>query len=121
MSLTVAQIAKKAFDAVAAKLNGVVFDGVLTTDEKGEYNTATASYDDASDATSNCRVIVDKTPRDGKLGTYTIGEKERVILVEGLTTTPTENMTITFNGVTKTITFVDDALFAGGLYNMVVR
>lgn len=121
MSLTVGQIAKRAFDAVAKKLNGVIFDAVLTTDEKGAYNTTTASYDDASDATSNCRVIVDKTPRDGKLGTYTIGEKEKVILVEGLKTAPAENMTITFNGDTKTITFIDDILFAGELYYMVVR
>lgn len=121
MSLTVGQIGKKAFDAVAKKLSGVIHDAVLETDEKGSYNRTTASYDEASNSTYDCRLIVDKTPKDGKVGTYTVPEKERVLLVEGLTVVPKENQTLTYGGETKTITFVDDILFAGELFYVVVK
>jgi flagellar basal body rod protein FlgG len=121
MSTSVAEIGKKAFDAVARSLSGVVHSAVITTDEKGTYNTTTASYDASEGSTHDCRLIVDKTPKDGKIGTYTITEKEQLVLVEGCPIIPSENMKITFNGVEKTITFVDDILFSGTLFSLVVK
>ena len=121
MATSIAQISKKAFDAVSKKVNGVIFKAVLETDEKGSYNRTTAAYDDATNTTYNCRLLVDKTPKDGKLGTYIISKKEQVLIVEGLTIVPKENQTLTFNGGTKTITFVDDVLSAGSLFYVVVK
>lgn len=121
MSTTLKLISKKAFDKLAAKLTGVVFTGTLTKQTKGAYNRTTGSYDAPTDATHSCRVLVAETPTNGLLGTYTVSEKEKVLIVEGLTVVPVENDKLDFNGDTKTVTFVDDILDAGEFFQVVAR
>jgi hypothetical protein len=119
---TVAEIAKEAFDSVAKEIGGVIFDGVLSDDPHGLYNQTTAAYDlrPPDPSQFNCRVLVTQTPKDGRIGSYTVGPKESVALIEGLKTSPKENMILNFSGKTKTLTFVDDILYAGQLFTVVM-
>ena len=122
-SRTVSTIAKRAFDGVAGSIGGVVFDATYTTPQgRAGFNRLTGNSERTPGTEHPCRVVVEGTNRDNALvGSYTIGEKERVVLIEGLEVAPTENGRLFWRGEEQILTFVEDILFSGTLFRAVVR
>lgn len=121
MATTVAAIADAAFDAVAAKITGVINACTVTRVTNGAYNTSTGTY---ATTTSNDtgRALVDETkPIADLFPDYVVGPSDTLILCEGLSTAPQENDTITIGATTRTITKVRDIVGAGTLFYVVAR
>ena len=121
-TLTPATIARRAFNRISTRIGDVIFDAVMTTSERGPYNRLTGEYEKVEGTEYPCRVVVEKTNLDGNIvGSYIVSEKERVLYIEGLKVSPLENARIRFNNDEKTITYVDDVLFSGTFFKVVVR
>ena len=121
MVQNVKNIAKQAFDSINSVLTDVVHPGILRQTETGVYDSSSASYAVGPITRNNCSVIVDQIPSDGRVGNYTITQKENVLIVASLDVMPRENDFLIYAGQERIIAFVEDILLAGGLYRLVVR
>jgi hypothetical protein len=122
MTTTVAAIAKKAFDAVAAKIGGVTQTGTLTRKANATYNATTEAYTAAA-STYTCRVVDNSGKRmgvaPGAFANYVAGPGEVLLYLEGLTVVPLKDDRIAYGAHSRTIQAVEDIVGAGCLYAVV--
>lgn len=119
--VTVAQISAKAFDAVAAKITDAIHPASLGWTEKGAYDPSSGTYTTAPKSATG-RVVEDSVkPVSDIFEGYIAGPADVLVLMEGFTTVPVENWTITYAGKTLTIMKVQDLVAAGSLFYCVVR
>ena len=119
--VTVAQIAAKAFDAVAAKITDAIHPATLNWVEQGNYDPIEGKYPEVERSASG-RVVEDSTkPVADVFEGYIAGPAEVLVLLEGFTVAPKENWTLTYAGKTRTIMKVQDIVAAGSLFYVVAR
>lgn len=98
--VTVADIAKAAFDGV----------GVAITDAT---HTATLTH---AGGTDTGRVVVDKVKPSSEFTTFKPSQSAQLILMEGFATAPTDGDTLTFNARNYFVIRVQDIVAAGSLF-----
>lgn len=121
---TVAEIAKEAFDAVAAEFTDVIQTATLTrpaTDRT--YNASSGAYEGGTDP-------INQTGR-GLIGTaqalkdtfpaHVAGPTDTLIYLEGFTTEPKENDKVTIAGVERTIANTGDIVGVGTFFAVVAK
>ena len=119
--VTVAEIAAKAFDAVAAKITDAIQAATLNWETQGAYDYDTGTYTTVAQSDSG-RVVEDSTkPVADVFDGYIVGPAEVLVLMEGFTTVPKENWTLTYAGKTRTIMKVQDIVAANSLFYVVAR
>lgn len=122
----VASIAKKALDAVAAKVDGVVHSITLThTDSNPVYDAATGIASPGSPVTAAGRAIDESGSSINIIKStfpwYVITGAERVLFLEGLNRAPVNGDTITGPTLaTGTVMAVQDLLGASQAYRVIV-
>jgi hypothetical protein len=122
----VASIAKKALDAVAAKVDGVVHQITLThTDSNPVYDAATGVVTAGTPVTATGRAIDEAGSSVNIMKSvfpaYVIVGGERVLFLEGLNRTPVNGDTISGATIrTGKITAVQDILAADQAYRVIV-
>src|SRR5690606_15435600 len=86
MAKTVASIAKKAMDAVAEKISGVVHSATLTRTTAGEYDPSTGTQTETTETDAGRLVLASETPAADIFPDYVPGPSEELAYIEGLTT-----------------------------------
>ena len=118
--MRIADIAKRAFDAVAAKIEDSVIAATLTRTANDLYNDEAGQYW-TSEATQSGRVVVDGiAPARDIFPEYVIGPADELVMLQGFTSCA-ENDELTYNGATKTVMAVQDIAGAGTLFYAIVR
>ncbi|WP_108482263.1 hypothetical protein [Oceaniglobus ichthyenteri] len=119
--VTVAEIAAKAFDGVAGKIAGVIHPATMNWTEKGAYDPDTGSYTTTAKSDTGRAVEDSEKPVADVFEGYVAGPADVLVLMEGFTTVPKENHTITYAGRTRTILRAQDIVAAGAIYYVVAR
>lgn len=118
---TVAQIAKQAFDKVAAKISGAIHSAVITYQTQGAYDPVAGEYP-VVDVTLTGRAVQDSVkPIADIFPAYVAGPSDALVLLEGFSTLPQENWKLSFAGKVRTIRQVQDIVAAGSLFYVVAR
>lgn len=118
---TVAEIAKEAFDAVSEEMPDVIQSGTLTRTTQGAYDPETGDYTTTTQ-TWLCRALfADEKAMADAFPAYVIGAGDRVVYVEGLTTTPRETDALTIGGQSTTVMRVGDIVGVGTFFSLIVR
>jgi len=118
MARTVAQIAKRAFDRVAARIPDAIHAATLTREVQGAYDAVAGAYSTTT-ATQSGRIVVDTVkPIADIFPAYVVGPSDELILLEGFTSA-VENDELQFAGRTKTVKKVQDIVAAGSLFYVV--
>lgn len=119
---SIAEIAKKAFDAVYAKLPEVIQVGELTKKNSNSYNTATGEYENVSSDAFSCRVLIDTSSAiQDSFPAHTIGPKDVLLYLEGLASAPEEGDIITVSGFERTIVKTGDIVGVGTFFVVVAQ
>ena len=119
--VTVAQIAAKAFDAVAAKITDEIHPATLNWVEQGNYDPIEGKYPEIERSASG-RVVEDTTkPVADVFDNYVAGPSDTLVLMEGFSEAPKENRTLEYAGRKRTIIRAQDIVAAGTLFYCVVR
>lgn len=117
---TVAEIAREAFDAVAAEITDAIHQATLTRETQGAYNTTTGAYETTTSVQTG-RVVVDTTkPVQDVFPDYVVGPGDELILIEGMTSAK-ENDKLAFAGRTRIVRQAQDIVAAGTLFYVVAR
>jgi hypothetical protein len=124
MSTTVAAIAAEAFTAVAEELPDVIKSCTITRTVQGAYDATTGAYSVTTTTyTGRALIATGGTVEGGVASTikdmfpnYVAGPADVVIFIEGLSTAPKENDTVTIGGVARTIKAAGDIVGAGSFY-----
>lgn len=120
MAYTVAQIAARAFTAVAARITDAIHDASLSDDAQGAYDTATGVYAITTTTAIGRAVVASEKAIPDIFPAYIAGPADELILLEGFTACR-ENMRLTFAGWVRTVTQVQDIVNAGSLFYVVAR
>lgn len=122
MSITVAQIANLALDAVGGAITDAVHSASLAYDTQGIYDPATGTYAETTTTLTGGRAVLDTTTPPGDLfPDYTIGPGDQLVMLEGFTETPREGWRLTFAGTTYHVRTVQDIAAAGTLFYVIAR
>ncbi|MCW2309722.1 hypothetical protein [Rhodobium gokarnense] len=117
MTTTVATIAAKAFDGVAAKISGVIQSCTLTRTTQGAYDPSTGSYSTTTSTDTGRGLFDTSTKIEDALPGYIAGPTEKLVWIEGLDTlTPKENDGLTVGASSYTVMHVGDIVGAGSFY-----
>lgn len=119
---TVAEIAKEAFDGVAEEMPDVIQAASLTRTVRGEeYDSDTGSYLVTTE-TWPCRALfADENSMADAFPAYVIGPSDRMVYVEGLTTTPNETDRMVIGGQPVIVQSVGDIVGVGTFFSLIVR
>lgn len=118
--MKIADIAKEAFDAVAAEITDAVIAATLTRTTNDIYNEEAGQYWTTATQQSG-RVVVDGiAPARDIFPEYVIGPADELVMLQGFTSCA-ENDLLTYGGATKTVMAVQDIAGAGSLFYAVVR
>lgn len=118
--MKVADIAKRAMDAVQAKITDAIHAATLSRDVQGAYDPVVGAYAITTYSATG-RVVVDTvTPVADIFPDYVIGPSDQLVMLEGFTTCA-EADRVTFAGIGHTVRRVQDIVAAGTLFYAVVR
>lgn len=122
--VTVAQIAAKAFDAVAAKITDAIHPATLNWVDRGAYDPISGSYPETERSASG-RVVEDSTkPVADVFEDYVAGPRDTLVLMEGFSEVPKENWKLEYNDYigddARVIKRVQDIVAANSLFYVVV-
>lgn len=117
--VTVADISKEAFDAVAAELGGVVHDATLTYDVLGEHNPTTGVAVATPTTATGRAVFGTAAAIASRFPAYVIGPDDLLIMLEGFTTVPRVGWRVTINSIERTIKAVGDIAGAGDFFEVI--
>ncbi|MDH3579973.1 MAG: hypothetical protein OEM91_05025 [Hyphomicrobiales bacterium] len=120
MVTTVAAIAAEAFTDVAAELD-VIKACTVTAVTQGAYNPVTHTYAETTTVETGRAVMDQAKPIKDVFPDYVVGPGDTLFWLEGLTTAPKENNTLTIGGVPRKITQVGDVAGAGTFFSVVAR
>lgn len=113
---TIAEIAKEAFDDVAAEFTDVIKDCTLTRTIQDGYDPSTGAHSTTT-VTSEGRAVFDtSTAIADALQGYVAGPGELLVYLEGLAMVPKENDAIVIGGEDFTIVHVGDVVGAGSFH-----
>ena len=121
MATTVTAIADAAFDAVAAAITDAVQTITLTKTALGAYNVATGAYAETDTAYTGRGVLDTVKPMRDVFPNWTVGPKDQLWLLEGLSAAPAEGDKLTVSSVDYRIAKVQDIVGAGTLYYVVAQ
>lgn len=120
--ISVAEIAKKAFDGVAAKMPEVIQVGELSKKAAGSYNAATGKYEAVSTDIFSCRVLIGTSNAiQDTFPAHAIGPKDIILYLEGLSSVPSEGDLITVSGVERKIVKTGDIVGVGTFFVVVAQ
>lgn len=122
MALSVASIAKRAYDGVAGKIAGVIHEATLIREGEPTYDPQTGQFT-SSEETDTGRIVFDNAkPLTDVFPDFVPGPGDELAYVEGLhNMTPREGDRIEAVGRTFAVRQVSDLLRAGALYPIIVR
>ncbi|MBL4700115.1 MAG: hypothetical protein JKX85_02560 [Phycisphaeraceae bacterium] len=123
MVKTVAQIAKKAFDAVAKAIPDSIHECMLEREgEAGEYDAVSGEYSTSEPEIWTGRALVSTgTAIRDTFPDYVAGPTDVLIYLEGLSIAPLENDRVTIKSKTRLIVYTGDIVEAGTFFAMVAR
>jgi len=119
---SVADIALKAFNGVAAKISGVIKTCTITRDSVvGTYNPATGSWASGPNAVDMTGQLVETTAKavEDVFPELVIGPSDKVFIIRGLSEAPIETDTLTIGAASLVIKAVGDVVGSGDLYFVV--
>lgn len=117
--MRVEDIAREAFDAVAAEVDGPIQSATVTRTTQGTYNPATGQYA-ITTATATGRAIAEtETAIADVFPGYVASEAETLYLIIELDWAPKQNDTLTIGGKAMSITKVRDVLGVAELFRVV--
>ena len=116
---TVAEIAAEVFEAVRAEIDGVIKDVTLTKSVKTTYNATTGAHSQTTTTATGLAMEATERAIQDNFPAYVAGPTDRPFYLQGLTTAPAENDTITIGSETLTVKRVADIVGAGALYFVV--
>lgn len=117
---TVAEIAAKAFTAVAAKITDAIHSASLAYDVQGVYDFDAGEYGITTETETGRAVVDTVKPMTDIFPDYVAGPGDELILLEGFTGCA-ENYRLTMTGATWHIQRVQDIVAAGSLFFVVAR
>lgn len=119
---TIAQIADKAFSAVAARIGGAVHPMVIKRKSANEYNPATGGWTTLLQNADGRIVFDNATPPADVFPDYVPGPGEELAYCEGLPSLmPREGDSIEAVGKTFSVIRSANLLYAAGLWPVVLR
>lgn len=117
---TVAQIAARALNGVAARITDAVHAATVTRATRGAYNTTTGAYAVTTASQTGRAVFATETPIIDVFPEYVIGPGDQLILLEGMAGLK-ETDALVIGSVTRTIRAVQNIAGAGSVYYVVAR
>lgn len=118
--VTVAEIAKEAFDGVAVSIEGVVKAATMEYDTQGAYNAATGTYALTPTSGGAGRAIVGTAKAvKSSFPAYVAGPNDILLYLEGFTSSPSINWRVSIDGVVRVIKHIGDVVGAGGFFEVV--
>ena len=118
--VTIAEIAKEAFDAVALEITDAIHAATLTRTVDGVYNTTTGAYETTTPDQEGRAVVDTVTPKADVFPDYVVGPADELVLLEGMTSAK-ENDSLVFAGRTRIVMQVQDIVAAGSLFFVIAR
>lgn len=118
---TVALIAAEAFTDVAAELTDVIKSCTLTKTTLGAYNATTGAHATTTSSVTGRAVAGTERAIQDIFPAYVVGPRDVLFYLEGLSSPPAENDTLTVNSVDYTITQVGDIVNASTFFAVVAR
>lgn len=122
MTISVADIAKQAFDKVASKISGVIQAATITRTVNGTYNPTTGTYTQSTSTDTGRGVFASEDVAKDIFPDYIIGPSDEMIYLEGLKSlAPKETDNLAIGGRTLTIKRVRNLVNSGGLYAVMAQ
>lgn len=123
---TVATIAKKALDGIAARISGVVQAATITRTYPGTYNVTLGTHAAIPLAWTGRAVFCNASAAKDQFPEYVIGSTDEVLFLEGFIPDdefkgPKESDVITIAGVDRTIMAAQDIAGGGGAWYCIAR
>ena len=119
MTITVAEIAKQAFNGVAAALGGVVSDATLSYDAQGAHDPVTGTAITTTTSATGRAVIGTSAAIPSKFPSYVVGPFDTLIMLEGFSMAPKVGFKVTIGTNERTIKAVGDIAGAGEFFEVV--
>lgn len=124
---TVAEIALEVFTAIAEELPEVVKDCTLTKSTKGAYNASAGTYSETPSTYTGKAIIttggtvegINSTLRDS-FPAYVAGPTDINMMLQGLSTAPEKNDTLTIGSDIWTVKLVGDIVGVGEFFIVIV-
>ena len=117
MTVSVADIAKSAFDKVSTKISGVIQTATMTRKSGGTYDPATGTYTNGTATDSGRGVFGSTDAAQDIFPEYVIGSSDELIYLEGFDTlAPKETDELSIGGRTLKVMASRNLLNTGGLY-----
>lgn len=118
---TVAEIAREAYDAVAAELPEVIQAAQLQRTTRGAYDPQSGGYAETVQ-TFPCRALFsDEKAMADAFPAFVAGPSDRMVYVEELATLPLENDRMTIGGRPVIVVQTSDIVGVGSFFALVVR
>lgn len=118
---TVAQIAAKAFIAVAAKITDAIHPATLTRETQGAYNPTTGAYA-VTTVVQTGRAAVDTVrPVTDVFPSYVVGPGDQLVLLEGFTIVKENDALVITGKPAMVVRAVQDIVAAGTLFYIIAR
>lgn len=121
MTLTVAEIAKLAFDGVARGIGGVVHEAQIEFRQPGSYDVATGRRAIAKPDFAGRAIEDSSKPISDVFPDYQFGKSDRMVLLEGFDYPPEKGARLVYAGRDLTIHEVADVAGGDGLFYVVAR
>lgn len=119
--VTIAAIAKSAFDAVALAVTGAIHSASLSYLTQGAYDAVSGSYAVTRTFITGGRGVMDTAkPVKDLFPSYTVGPSDKLILLEGFTDVPAEGWTLTLKDQDYVVKAVQDIVLANSLFYVIV-
>lgn len=114
--LTIADIAKEAFDGLELEISDAILAGELFENVQGAYDQATASHPVTETSRGTFRAILEtQKPVRDVFPDYVAGPGEELFFIEGLSNVPKEGWIMRINGNDRTILRAQDILLSGSI------
>lgn len=119
MALSVADIAKLAFDGVAGAITDVIGSATLTFETQGAYNASTRTYATTTTVLTGRAYIGTAAAIASSFPAFVAGPDDTLMGLEGFSQVPDIGVQVTFNSVTREIKAVGDIAGAGGFTEVI--
>lgn len=118
---SVAEIAREAYDAVAAEMPEVIQHAELRRTMRGAYDPRTGTYTEITKAYPCRALFSDERAMADTFPAFVAGPTDRMVYVEGIQTAPIESDRMTIGGRAVVVRQVGDIVGVGSFFALVVR
>lgn len=116
---TVSAIATAAFNGVASAITDVIKTCTVTKTTQGAYNATTGAYAVTTTAITGRAVAGTQDAIPDLFPAWVVGPKDELFYLEGLSSAPAENDTLTIGAKVRTIKAVGDMVGSGSFYAVI--